>query len=464
MSDKPYGKLPAEHRAQIKAFVQDQIDQGERNPRTLSRRVLDQFDVEWTVANLQQAFRIMGVSLTRIEQDSDIAYSPPERRRTRAPSGWEPGVAWDGNEGELTSGPVDKPLDGEAWEELLAIWDLDPTIYEVVEPVRFRAWDAAIGGGAVQRMYYYRATIRRRTSEHAGDTTEDVAKLIAEWPRKLPKHTEADGELAMIVNLADWQTGKGEGGGTASLIERTTQMIADVRQRYKELRATGREIGALYVAGLGDIIEQCTGNYPSQAFTTDLHRRGQTKVARRLILAAITAWAPDFKRVVVLAVPGNHGENRIDGKKFTTDGDNDDVALFETVAEICRASPALGHVSFVIPEDELTVVLDIAGTRVGFTHMHQVGGSGGMPQKKIKDWWAQQAFGQQPVGEAEILVSAHFHHFSVIEYGERRVHFQCPSNDGGSKWFADKTGASSRSGTLTFLVGGGKIYQDLEII
>ena len=79
---------------------------------------------------------------------------------TRHPSGWEPGVAWDGDSGTLTSQPLDaEPND---WAELLSVWDLDPAVFEVVEPVQYRAWDAPDGEGGLRRLFYYKATIRYR--------------------------------------------------------------------------------------------------------------------------------------------------------------------------------------------------------------------------------------------------------------------------------------------------------------
>ena len=212
----PYRGHPKARRNEIKAYVQARIDGGEDNARRLSRIVLDEFDVDWAASDLQSSFRDVGVSLTRApldEGDDGIMYTAPKQVSRTAPGGWEPGVAWDGPEGVLTSGPLTERPDAEAWQELLAVWDLDPTIYEIVEPVQYRAWDASIGDGEVRRMYYFRATVRRRVSEHADDTVEDVAKLIAEWTKQFPKHAPLTGELAMVVNFADWQTGKGEGGG-----------------------------------------------------------------------------------------------------------------------------------------------------------------------------------------------------------------------------------------------------------
>ena len=61
----------------------------------------------------------------------------------------------------------------------------------------------------------------------------------------------------------------------------------------------------------------------------------------------------------MLSVPGNHGENRKNGKAFTTFGDNFDVAIFDEVAEIFQENPAYKHVKFVIPENDLWLTVEV---------------------------------------------------------------------------------------------------------
>ena len=47
---------------------------------------------------------------------------------------------------------------------------------------------------------------------------------------------------------------------------------------------------------------------------------------RSNLIKALKEWSPMFKNVVVACGPGNHGENRKNGKAYTTFGDNFDVA------------------------------------------------------------------------------------------------------------------------------------------
>jgi hypothetical protein len=119
------------------------------------------------------------------------------------PSGWEPGVAWDGESGTLTTQPLDsQPSD---WAELLAVWDLDPVLFEVIEPVQYRAWDAPDPEGGLRRLYYYKAAIRRRV---AGQRSVD--ELLGVLKQKRPKTPPigSEGGFVYCVPAGDLQIGK----------------------------------------------------------------------------------------------------------------------------------------------------------------------------------------------------------------------------------------------------------------
>jgi hypothetical protein len=95
----------------------------------------------------------------------------------------------------------------------------------------------------------------------------------------------------------------------------------------------------------------------------------------------------------------------------------------------------------------MCVQKELNGVPVAFTHGHKVSG------KEI-DWLRGQSIkllrdhGREP----KLWVTAHKHHVKVDDMG-MWWRFQCPSLDGGSKWFEDLAGMWSTPGTLTFLVG-----------
>lgn len=393
------------------------------------------------------------LGLLRPEGDATRAGFAAPPTPASAPKGWEPGVAWKGKEGTLCVA-LDEPPDAEDWDALLAVWDLDPKRYCIVGEPEFRAWDTAAksadGEIVARRLFYYKARIGLRARFVPDDELERLTGQLGAV--HVPEHRPGS-DVDLVVCLADWQLGKGDGDGLEGTVRRALRGIEGVPDMVADLERLGRRPSRIHVQGMGDIVEQCDGHYPAQAFTTVLNRRDQTKVARRLACYAVERFAPLADRITVSAVPGNHGENRKNGKRFTSDGDNDDVAVFEQVADIVARVPSLSHVAFVLPEDEMQVVLEIGGAVVGFHHGH-VGQSGSTPQAKAKRWWADMVFSQTELQGATILVTAHYHHFSVIDHGPR-WHIQCPTIDGGSKWWTDRGGGSSRAGTLAFTVADG---------
>jgi hypothetical protein len=382
----------------------------------------------------------------------DIASQAAESIRKPAPQhpgGWEPGVEWNGTTGRITA-PTDSRLPD--WRSLLELWDFDPEQYEVVEPVQVRTWDAAVGNGEVRRMWYHRAGIRRKRAGAA-----DVAELVKLVHRAKPVARPAsDNGGAYFLALNDWQIGK---RGTAAAIDRIVAAIDASAARARRLKPA-----SVWLAALGDLGENCDGHYAMQSFEVEHDRRDQGILARRLILYAIDAHR-GIAPVYVPAVAGNHGEHRKDGKAFTSFGDNDDVAWVEQVAEATALNPdAYGNVTFLIPREQLTLTVQPVegGPIVGLAHGHQAKRGGTTAQTRIAAWWSGQAFGMRPVGDASILVTAHAHHFSIIENGPR-THIQAPTVDSGSQWFAETAGMDSKPGMLSFTVTANG-WDDLKLL
>ena len=375
-----------------------------------------------------------------------------ELEEPKAPSrthsqGWEPGVAWNGKEGTIVTGAL--PAENAPnWDTILKVWGLDPDKFQVVEPVLFNVWGDPLG--QLNRQWKGKV-VQRTVSQDA-----DVERLVQEIKKhKFVKPLVREEGLAMLVAISDLQLGKGEGGGTAGIVARFLAGINEVEARWKELVKTGRPLSRLVVVGLGDVVESCDGHYDMQAFQTDLDRREQITVARRLLVKAITSWARFAPQVIVAAIPGNHGENRRGGKAFTTFGDNDDVAVFEQAAEVVGANPDYDHVKFAFPKNDLTMTLDVCGTIVGLAHGHQFRGN-------PLTWWAKQALGLQRTGDSSLLLAGHLHHL-VVQQSGARTFVQAPSLDGGSQWFTETQGASAPAGILTMTVGGG-FWDDLRVL
>ena len=364
---------------------------------------------------------------------------------------WSPGVEWLGSEGTITTGA----LTGEPeWEQVLLKWDLDPNEFQIVEPVLFNSW----GGEDGTNNRQFKAKVIRRA--HA---RPDLEPLIAAALKHKPKKRTYTGGAVLNVVLADWQIGKADHGGVEATIERIIDTRDALIQRARDLRKIGRDIGSLNVLWTGDSVEGCLGHYPSQTFTVELDRRDQVKVTRRLLTDSLQKWSKHFEEITVAAVAGNHGENRNGGKAFTGVQDNDDLAVVEQVQEILAANPdAFGHVRFALARDALTLTIPAAGWIIGITHGH-IATRGSNVEAKLQRWWEGQAAGRQPIGDSDVLVSGHYHHLRVADWGGC-VWMQAPAMEGGSEWFRQATGQASQIGMLTFVTSETERATDIAVL
>lgn len=367
---------------------------------------------------------------------------------------WLPGVSWNGDEGTVTT----QPMEGENapdWSGVLRMWGLDPEHFEVVEPVLFNVWGDTLG---VLNRQWKGKVIRKGKKLNA-----DIDELIREIKKHKPRQQkQLTGEASLVVVASDWQVGKRDGDGLKGLISRWLQAIEDVEWRLKELKKIGRPIDSITVLCLGDLVEGCDGHYDIQTFTVEEDRRNQVKIARRLLRDALIRWSKLVPSVTVAAIGGNHGENRKNGKAFTTLNDNDDVALVEQIAEIFAANPeAYGHVRFAIPADELSLTVEVHGKIIGISHGHLARNSGSV-EGKLKNWIAGQALGRQSIGDCDILVTGHYHTFKLADWGGVKW-LQAPALDGGSVWWRQSTGEVADAGVLTFLVSKTGV-SDIQIL
>jgi predicted phosphodiesterase len=237
-------------------------------------------------------------------------------------------------------------------------------------------------------------------------------------------------------------------------LKKIAELVDSIPQRLADLRRSGSKIGSVVIAGLGDLMEGTCGHYPAQQFRIELDRREQLKLVRRGIRDIIMATAPHCEQMTVTAVGGNHGENRgLNGKAFTTTGDNDDVAIFEQIAEILAVNPeAYGHVGFRLPIDRLSISLNLSGQIVAFTHGH-LSKAGPNAAQAVWNWWKDQSHGRAHPGvaDADILIVGHYHHFNVKEQEGRAV-LIAPSLTSVGEYFQDAYGVKTRPGTLSMTI------------
>lgn len=389
-------------------------------------------------------------NLLKTTEIASVQKTEPRQRQAE----WTPGVTWMGDEGTITTPPVE----GEShpdWSGVLKLWGLDPEHFTVVEPVLFNVWGDTLG--ILNRQW------KGKVVRKGGQETADIESLIAEIKKHKPRERkEIEGGASLVVCASDWQVGKRDGDGLKGLVGRWLQAIDDVEFRLKELKKIGRPIDSITVLCLGDLVEGCDGHYDIQTFTVEVDRRDQVKIARRLLRDALIRWSRVVPSITVAAIGGNHGENRKNGKAFTTLGDNDDVALVESVAEIFQANPeAYGHIKFAIPTDELSLTLEVHGQIIGITHGH-LARSGQGVEGKLRRWIADQTLGRQKIGDCDILVTGHYHSFKLADWGGVKW-LQAPALDGGSVWWRQSTGEIADVGVLTFLVSSQGV-SDIQLL
>lgn len=357
--------------------------------------------------------------------------------------------------GEISTGTMPYALEGD-WTSVLVGFGLDPNVFEVVDDtVRMSKWQSSKrlenGDRDVVWLYSYRARFRRRSEPSLADADiEQLRTTITKWKpiKRAASNATDEPPSTLVVCWADQQIGKSAGGGTKATVERILKSFDDTVARIKELRKAGRNIERIAIVNMGDPVEGCDGNYASQLFTVELTQRQQLLLALDLWTQGIRTLAPQAEAASFISVLCNHGEwTRRNGKAVTSDSDNAGGFLSDALYRVLHDRPEAENLDWVIPHDEMTTTANLSNVKVAFTHGHKISG------KEI-EWLRGQSIRilRDEGTEPQIWVTAHKHHLQVTDFGPW-YRFQCPSNDGGSKWYTDLSGNWSTPGTLTFLIG-----------
>ena len=364
-------------------------------------------------------------------------------------SGWQPGL--EVNEqtglGEITHVGTDPDYRNKL-DSILLDWGFDPKHYEIEGSVRASSWNVQLKGGNTETFYAFKGIVKKKKPGH----DKYFQALFKQAKKKPPMTKKFDaGDTAFMWFMSDWQLGKKD-YGVENTIKRYDRALQDGVNKIKDLRRLGVKIDEIYMVGMGDITEGCSPHYyESQPHSVSLSLIEQYALARSMIMKTIDTFLPHAPKLVLCGVPGNHGEmtRTSKGQVASTRLDNSDTMHLQICKEIMSANPdRYAKVEVNIPEG-FHQTLIIKGKKVSFTHGHMTGGSGN-PENKIENWWKGQMYGGLPAGEAEILVTAHYHHLRMKQHGDR-TWFQCPSID-ASIDFTERTGLWSHPGVLTFTI------------
>jgi hypothetical protein len=370
--------------------------------------------------------------------------------------------------GELSTGAMPTEMGGD-WNAVLRGFGLDPDIFEIVDDtVRMSKWQSSKrlenGDRDIIWLYSYKARFKRKNLTALPDTEIDNIRTYVQKWKSVPKTVtpiSTEKGSTLVVCWADQQLGKSAGGGTDATVERIIDSYQATIQRVKDLRKIGRNIEKIAIVNMGDPVEGCDGNYASQLFTVELTQRQQLLLAIDLWAQGIRQLSPLAEEAEFISVLCNHGEwMRRGGKAVTSDSDNAGGFLTDAVKRVLDGRPETDKLKWNIPHDEMITTSVLSGVKVAFTHGHKISG-------KEVEWLRGQSIKilREEGREPDIWVTAHKHHLQVQDFGPW-YRFQCPSNDGGSKWYTDMSGNWSTPGTLTFLVGNHdpKGWSDMAVL
>lgn len=365
-------------------------------------------------------------------------------RATNTPESWRPRMEVDETGGYVVSTPR---AAGEVpdQKQILEDFDLDPESWRITS-FRKSRWQNHAG----EWLEAYRLGLQ--PSEISASSRDfDLEKLVTEvskWKPGKPEKTTS-GDLAFVFAPSDQQIGKKQGDvGTAQTVARLLDMTSQGVQRLKDLRKIGRSIGTVVIPLPGDHVEGTTSqNGRLQGLAaSDLGLTEQTRVARRILMSQVKAFAPLADRVIVPVINGNHDE--VTRQVIADPSDGWNVEIASSVQDACAENPALAHVEFRFPEkSHQTLTIDVCGTLLGLFHGHQTGSN-------VMKYLQEQSAGQTSLGMADVWISGHYHNFKCMDIGER-LWVQAPTTDPGSAWFRDRHGLESAPGILTMVIGAG---------
>jgi len=371
-----------------------------------------------------------------LEDLSNLDRQGSDRKQPIPKEAWRPQLELDADGGYFVSSPRTAPI-GDA-TELLAEFDLNPNEW-IITNVRRGKWQTYHGDW----LESYRVSLKPVAQRSNLIPYDDLERELKRWKPKAKK--TQPGNLTAIYNIGDTQWGKDAGDGTSGTLQRTQSALEAALEHHNVISKRG--IGQIALPQLGDCIEGTVSQGGRIMGRLDLDLTAQVRLGRRVLLEWVKAFAPLTDRLIIPVVPGNHDETT---RQVIVDPmDSWQVEIVQQVLDICKAHPDLQHVEGRFPErDNTTLAVNLSGTLVGFAHGHQI--------RDVQKWFAGQALGDTAVGQSQVLISAHYHHYAVKQLNHR-LWVQIPSLDGGSHWFSDRTGmgGSAPGGIVSLVVGEG---------
>ena len=361
---------------------------------------------------------------------------------TPAPTGFKPGIEWTGDTGHVTVAA--KPGEEPDRDKINGVIDSSPFLTSDEVEVDWSSKPRVSihhddNGNAIQ-IWYKLPLMRRRKG---GKDVDDVLNLIYDdippiWDR---------GKAWRTIQIGDTHIGKGalDGAGAQLLVDRW-------KESFTNALGLSRAEG-VHLAFMGDLIEGENSQGGKNIANNDLTLTESLRVARHLVSWTIQESLRCVNKVVVSAVPGNHGDTtRLQNRPLT---DNHDIDIVSAVQQAFELSPHKDRITWYYPEEGTGhLVYEVDGTIFASTHGHLFKGM----LKGAENWWSGMSVSGAPAGAAHILMAAHYHSPLVSNYTRNKwICFGAALED-KSTWLNEQNGASSQPGMLTYLTDGGKPY------
>lgn len=383
----------------------------------------------------------MGLS-DRLEALASPGKNGSDFKTLNTPENWRPRMDIDSVTGGFLISQAKPEGQSQDAREVLSDFGLDPDSWDVTS-VRLGKWQKFDG------EYLESQRVNVVPTKLAAEDHLDAEKLVEELRKWRPAKgiKTATGEGSYTVVPSDQQIGKKNGnGGTQESIDKILHLTEGAVERFHGLRRYGLSLGGIVLALPGDHVEgNVSQNGRLQGLAaSDLGLTEQVRVARRLLMAQIKAFAPLAERMVVPVINGNHDEVTRQVAADPADGWNVEIA--SAVQDACAENPALQHIEFRYPAPgHQTLAVDIDGTMLGLFHGHQ--------SRDPLKYLSGQAAGQTALGNCDVWISGHFHNFKCMDISQR-FWVQAPTTDPGSEWYRDRSGMESKPGLLTMVLGG----------
>lgn len=366
--------------------------------------------------------------------------------KVTAPSGYKPGVEFDGSHGTATTpGFATEP---ENFDEFLLDAGLNPDKIDIIPPIRTSRWQQQKDGELVW-LTAYRFTFRRKASGI------NLPLLLAESQKRVKlAPLKSTDPKCLVILWSDLQVGKVDyRGNSDALIGRVGLM----QQRIIELIKREKPAKVIF-ADMGDVVEGFNNAASlGQLQSNDLSIMEQVDLATTFAwqtLKAIVKLVPD---ITYASIGSNHCQWRIGREAVGKATDDWGIHITRQLARLAGEMEL--PITFLEPQphDE-SLAIDVFGDGfhiLGMVHGHQVQRPEGMG-----DWWRKQAFGKQAVADATLLCHGHFHHLRVQELGSTnrgtsRHIIQASTLDNGSGWYRKTSGEDSVPGLVTFVLEQG---------